>query len=465
MKSSLPTICALSTPQGSGAIALVRVSGDEAFEITDNFFEGKNQNEYIRDYKGYTIHFGSFKVDGKIIDEVLVSVFKAPNSYTGENLVEISCHGSSFIIQQIMLALMDAGARLAEPGEFTMRAYLNEKMDLSQAEGVADLIAAESAEAHQIAMNQLKGGFSKALGELRNELLMLMSLIELELDFAEEDVKFADRSELGHTTQKVYAEIRKIQSSFQYGNAMKDGIAVVIAGNPNVGKSTLLNLILKEEKAIVSEFAGTTRDSIEDTCHLDGTLFRFIDTAGLRETSDHIEKIGIERTLAKIKTARILLYMLDAGDTEAQLQETIHQAEESWPDKQIIFVLNKADLLEDENAFRTELIRKSGQVQLYTISARENRKVDELLGQLIRISREAIQTESSVIISSLRHYEALKAAGDAALRAIEGLEQEVPTDLLAEDLRQIVHYIGEITGEITTDEILGNIFRNFCIGK
>lgn len=465
MKTELPTICAISTPEGNGAIAVIRLSGADAFEITNHFYQGKDKTIYLEDLKSRTVYFGQFISDSQIVDEVLITLYRAPHSYTGENMVEISCHGSRFIRNTIMISLLEGGAELAKPGEFTMRAYLNGKMDLSQAEGVADLIAANTIESHRIAMNQMRGGFSHALQLLRHDLLQLISLVELELDFAEEDVEFASREDLINTTGAIYKEINKIKSSFKYGQAMKEGIPVVIAGNPNVGKSTLLNLILNEDKAIVSEIAGTTRDSIEDVCQLEGMLFRFIDTAGLRETADRIEKIGIERTLAKIRHSKVLIYLLDGSEASTTVAGRIKEIEAEWADKNILFVVNKADLLEDKNQYRQDLRDKTGRTDILLLSARDKWNIDHLLETLISTSVNDIQTDSGVIISSMRHYEALHHAGAAIERVMDGMQAGLSLDLIANDIRQVIHYLGEITGEISTDDILGNIFGQFCIGK
>lgn len=465
MFNELPPICAIATPSGKGAISVIRVSGYKAIELLDHFFVSPNKKKWLTDQETHTIHFGNFMVDGKIIDEVLVSVFKNPHSYTGEDTVEISCHASRYIQQSIILALLDVGVEVAGPGEFTMRAFLNGKMDLSQAEGVADLIAAQSEAAHRIAMDQLRGGFSKALQELRSELLKLISLIELELDFSEEDVEFADRESLKILVNKIRHQLKDLIDSFRYGNAIKDGIPVVIAGKPNVGKSTLLNLILREEKAIVSAIPGTTRDSIEDVCVLEGVQYRFIDTAGLRETDDEVERIGIQRAKQKIRESSLMLYLLEASMPDNDMQDLMKVVAEEWPDKQIIWVVNKMDWKENAFHWQKEFSKSiMHDVPVY-ISALQKEGINELKERMKLKVNELYESEGGVVVSNARHYEALKRSDEAAERVLEGLSGSLSTDLIAEDIRQILHYLGEITGTISNDEILGHIFSEFCIGK
>lgn len=465
MFKELPPICAIATPTGRGAITVIRVSGEKAIELLDHFFVSKNRKKWLSDQESHTVHFGNFEVNGKVIDEVLVSVFRNPHSYTGEETVEISCHASRYIQQEIMLALLDVGVEVAGPGEFTMRAFLNGKMDLSQAEGVADLIAAESEAAHRIAMDQLRGGFSQALQVLRSELLKLISLIELELDFSEEDVEFADRNALIGLVNTIRDQLKELMDSFRYGNAIKDGIPVVIAGRPNVGKSTLLNLILKEDKAIVSAIPGTTRDSIEDVCVLDGVQYRFIDTAGLRETEDEVERIGIERAKEKIRLSSLMMYILDATLDQGELLERIEEVRQEWSGKQIMWVMNKMDTHGNAAGWMADFSRNFTSEQPVFISALNNQGIDELIHQLKLRVNTLYAPEGGVVVSNARHYEALKRSYEAAERVLEGLSGGLSTDLIAEDIRQILHYLGEITGTISNDEILGHIFSEFCIGK
>ncbi len=457
------TIYALSTPAGNGAIAVIRLSGDEAFSIADTLFRAKNSSKKLSAQKSFTIHFGSLVHKNEIIDEVLVSLFKNPNSYTGEDVVEISCHGSVYIQQRIMQALSECGARLATPGEFTMRSFLNGKMDLSQAEAVADLIASQSAASHKIAFEQMKGGFSSQLDILRGRLLHFISLIELELDFSEEDVEFADRKQFHQLLEEIDTHISQLVKSFAYGNVVKTGVPVAIAGRTNVGKSTLLNALLNEEKAIVSDIAGTTRDVIEDTMTMEGITFRFIDTAGIRHTTDTIETLGIERTFERISKARIVLYVAEATDSS----DDIRKALEGIPlrdDQHLILVLNKYDLLSDEELKSKQDNLRQLDVPLVFLSAKKKLHIQTLQKKIISIV-QASKTDNGVVVTNIRHYESLQQAKQAVDRIFEGLENRVSTDLIAQDLREVLYHIGEITGEITTDEVLGNIFRNFCIGK
>lgn len=457
------TIYALSTPAGSGAIAVIRLSGDEAIQITDTLFRGKNKLKKLAAQKNNTIHFGSLVHKDEVLDEVLVSLFKAPHSYTGEDVVEISCHGSFYIQQRIMQALSEAGARLAAPGEFTMRAFLNGKMDLSQAEAVADLIASHSAASHRIAFEQMKGGFSSQLEVLRSRLLHFISLIELELDFSEEDVEFADRSQFHQLLEEINQHISQLIKSFSYGNVIKEGVPVAIAGRTNVGKSTLLNALLNEEKAIVSEIAGTTRDVIEDTMTIEGITFRFIDTAGIRHTTDTIETLGIERTFERISRARIVLYVAEAKDSYIEMEKALGGLTLK-EDQHLILVLNKYDLI-DEEELKTKQsgLEKLG-IPVVFISARDKKNIRLLEKTLLDIVQEG-KTDTGVVVTNVRHYEALLQAREAVTRVFEGLHNRLSTDLIAQDLREVLYHIGEITGEITTDEVLGNIFKNFCIGK
>lgn len=458
------TICAIATAPGNGAIAIIRLSGNKAVSIADKLFKSPSGKRLI-DQAPNTIQFGTLALNQKVIDEVLASIFRAPHSYTGEDVVEISCHGSVFIQQQILQSLIECGATQAQPGEFTLRAFMNGKMDLSQAEGVADLIASESEAAHKMAMNQMRGGFSSEIGKLRGQLLHLCSLLELELDFSEEDVEFADRTQLKRLVSEIAAVIQHLTDSFSLGNVIKTGVPVAIVGKPNVGKSTLLNTLLQEEKALVSEIAGTTRDSIEDVINIKGIQFRFIDTAGIRQTIDTIESLGIERTYAKISQASIVLLLVDASSTKKEIQQQIKDLKLKQQ-QHLIVVVNKIDLCNKD-----EVIVKIGgsnafdPFSMLLLSAKHHLNTDQLHDMLLNtVQFNAIQT-SDVVVSNIRHYEALKKALEASIRATGGLDTALPSDLIAQDIREVLHYLGQITGEITTDEILGNIFKNFCIGK
>jgi tRNA modification GTPase len=457
------TICALATPNGSGALSLIRVSGSDSFLIGDKIFKPVKKSTKISSASSHTILFGNIGVADELIDEVLVSVFRSPNSYSGEDSVEISCHGSPYIQQRIIQLLVDNGARMAKPGEFTLRAFLNGKFDLSQAEAVADLIASNSKLSHDLALDQMRGGFSNKIKELRSELVNFASLIELELDFSEEDVEFADRGNLMKLLDKLKTEINGLLVSFSVGNVLKNGIPVAIIGKPNVGKSTLLNTILQEEKAIVSEIPGTTRDSIEDTIVLDGVAFRFIDTAGLRAAEDQIETIGIERTMEKIKLAKIILFIFDVthcdiGKVKEMLQE--HKAMIDDPDKRVILIGNKIDqLMETPDGFM-DLV----EMETIFISAKRKENISMISDSLLK-SVNMQQFSDNTIVSNARHYEALSNALKAIEDIGEGFSKNIPSDLIAIDIHKALHHLGEITGEVTTDEILGNIFGKFCIGK
>jgi len=461
------TICALATP-GHGAISVIRLSGPDAMGIAERIFKPATEGKLISQQAPNTIHFGTIHEGGEVVDEVLVSLFKAPHSYTGEDSVEISCHGSPYIQQRIMELLVAKGAEPARAGEFTQRAFLNGKMDLSQAEAVADLIAAESEGAHKVAMQQLRGGFSDRLKSLREQLLHFISMIELELDFSEEEVEFADRKQLSALVDEIRTLIDELVQSFQLGNVLKNGVPVAIIGRPNVGKSTLLNALLKEERAIVSDIEGTTRDSIEDTINLEGITFRFIDTAGIRETADTIENLGIRRTYQKIEQASVVLLLVEAGDDPVLIQrslETIRKQLEG-KGKNLVLVLNKADQVEKKTL---EKLEKSFELeeneQLISVSAKTAYNTEELSGLLLQIVSFGSLKHQDVVISNIRHLNALKSASESLSRVSEGLTSTLPTDLLAQDIREALHFLGEITGEVTTDEILGNIFKNFCIGK
>jgi tRNA modification GTPase len=455
------TIYALATAAGNGAIAVIRLSGNEAIQIADAIFRGKDKK--LATQKNFTIHFGSLVHKEEVLDEVLVSLFKKPHSYTGEDVIEISCHGSVYIQQRIMQALSENGARLATPGEFTMRAFLNGKMDLSQAEAVADLIASQSAVSHKIAFEQMKGGFSSQLEILRGKLLHFISLIELELDFSEEDVEFADRRQFHQLLDEINLHITQLISSFSFGNVIKNGVPVAIAGRTNVGKSTLLNALLNEEKAIVSDIAGTTRDVIEDTITIEGITFRFIDTAGIRHTTDTIESLGIERTFDRIAKARIVLFVAEATDANDEIEKSL--AGLSLKDDQhLVLVLNKYDLLKEEEIQEKQKRLSHLGIPVVFLSAKKKLNINTLQKVITEII-QAGKSETGVIITNVRHYEALQHAQQAINRVFEGLQNHISTDFIAQDLREVLYHIGEITGEITTDEVLGNIFKNFCIGK
>lgn len=451
------TIVAIATPVGTGAIAVIRVSGEDTFKIVEKVFRPLRKEKKLSEQKGYTIHYGEIIDKDQVIDEVLVSVFRTPHSYTGEDSVEISCHGSLYIQQRIIELLVEAGARTAQPGEFTLRAYLNGKMDLSQAEAVADLINANSEVARQIAFKQLRGGISKELKTLRDKLVNFASLIELELDFAEEDVEFADRQELMNLILEIKKHTQVLLSTFRYGNAVKDGIPVAIVGEPNVGKSTLLNLLLKEDRAIVSDIPGTTRDTIEDVISIKGILFRFIDTAGLRQTQDTVEAMGIERTKQSINKAQIIIFMIDARDK--QWKEKLSQIQENLTDQKLILVVNKIDLTDKK------LNLRDIDYPVVYLSAKYHKNIEELEKVLLQVIGYHRHSQNEVILTNTRHYEALYKADEAIDRVIEGINIGLSNDLLAEDVKIIMFYLGEITGEITTDELLGNIFASFCIGK
>ena len=465
------TICAIATPPGSGAISIIRVSGKDAYAICDKIVNFQNKKKKIRGLKPYTIHFASIIHNKKLIDEVLVSLFRAPHSYTGEDLIEISCHGAHYIQQQILQILIELGARQAQPGEFTLRAYLNGKLDLSQAEAVADLIASTTASAHRVALNQMKGGFSSEIAKLRAQLLNFISLIELELDFSEEDVEFADRKQLVQLVKRIRNLITDLLQSFKLGNVLKYGVPVAITGKTNVGKSTLLNALLREDKAIVSEIPGTTRDVIEDVINIEGFSFRFIDTAGLRKSSDKIESLGIEKTFQKIDQAYVVLYMIDATESNIEIDRLAGKIKKrlDGKDKKLIIILNKIDLLSKKQIFNIKDLSQfrnlTSSDKIIYLSAFNHKNIDLLITTLLNIVKQRVAGEHDVIVTNIRHYEALTHADDAIDRVAKGLTSNVSSDLLAQDIREVLHYLGEITGEVTTDEILGNIFSKFCIGK
>ena len=462
------TIIAIASPQGVGAIALIRLSGTDAIsKVSDNFkMKGKKT---LLAQKSHTVHLGNL-IDGeRILDQVLVTLFKAPNSYTGEDVVEISCHGSPYIQQQILQLFLKKGVSIAEPGEFTMRAFLNGKMDLSQAEAVADLIASENDASHKVAMQQMRGGFSNDIKRLRDELLHFASLIELELDFAEEDVEFADRKKLEGLLTKISSLLKQLIDSYALGNVLKNGIPTAIVGEPNVGKSTLLNALLKEDRAIVSEIAGTTRDSIEDEMIIGGVSFRFIDTAGIRQTEDEIESIGIKRTYEKISNAQLVILLVEATDylyKDAEVHKRYEELSKDYPEKSLMLVLNKSDEL-DEYQFHnidTALSKEKG-VNSVVISAKTGEGIDTLQHKLLEFIDHGVLKNGQTVVTNSRHYEALLKSLRDIEQVSQGLQNGLSGDLLAIDIRQALHHLGEITGEITTDDLLGNIFANFCIGK
>ena len=474
------TICAIATAQG-GAIGTIRVSGKEAITITDKIFTPVN-GVPLSERKPYTLTFGHIDGEnGEIVDEVLVSLFRGPHSYTGEDSTEISCHGSSYILQQVMQLLIKNGCRAAGPGEFTQRAFLNGKMDLSQAEAVADLIASTSAASHRMAMNQMRGGFSRELSQLREKLLHLTSLMELELDFSDhEELEFADRSELSQIASQVEGVINGLVQSFSVGNAIKNGIPVAIIGETNAGKSTLLNALLNEERAIVSDIHGTTRDVIEDTMNIKGILFRFIDTAGIRETSDTIESIGIERSFQKLDQASIVLWVIDSTEAETQINALKDKVIPRCEGKKLILVMNKCDMV--NNAEQSDCLKEpSGATilnpaiasadsgmnyEMISIAAKQREGITELQELLVKAAALPEVTQNDVVVSNVRHYEALSHALEAIHRVQDGMSIGLSGDLVSQDLRECLFHLAEIVGgEITNDEVLGNIFKNFCIGK
>jgi tRNA modification GTPase len=462
------TIYAIATPPGNGAIAIIRLSGEDAIVVADSIFQSKNSSKRLLQQKTPGIHFGTITYKGECLDDVLISIFRAPHSYTGEDIAEISCHGSLFIQQRIMQLLSEKGLRLANPGEFTMRAFLNGKMDLSQAEAVADLIASESEASHRLAANQMRGGFSAEISKLRNDLLQFASLVELELDFSEEDVEFADRRSMIEKIISIRELVDSLASSFKLGNAIKNGIPVVIAGRPNVGKSSLLNALLKEERAIVSSIPGTTRDYIEESVNIGGLLFRFIDTAGLRKSEDTIESLGIERTIKKIKEADVVIALVEASDTSAYVKEFIENIRSGtdMSGKTIIVVANKFDLLpEVKEEIIVKAFSEASELPVLMISATKGMGIEELKSLLIESVDISNLEAPQYIVTNARHYNALEETSASLDAVLAGFRNNTPTELITTDLRQAIYHLGEITGQITTDEILGEIFAKFCIGK
>ncbi len=456
------TIIALSTPPGSGAIAILRLSGNKAFEFTNKVFRSASGKDFSS-FKSHTLHFGSILEEDELLDEVVISLFKNPNSFTGEDVVEISCHGSAYIQQRLFQLFIKQGARVAKPGEYTMRAFMNGRMDLSQAEAVADLVASSSEVSHRIALQQMRGGFSVEIKELREQLIHFASMIELELDFSEEDVQFANRNELKELVSNLIAHISHLASSFALGNVIKNGIPVAIAGEPNAGKSTLLNVLLNEERAIVSDIPGTTRDTIEDEITLDGIRFRFIDTAGIRETSDKIESLGIDRTFEKINTSAIVILLFDATLSDAaKLNASIKAVKEKTGEStKVLVVANKSDL-ETEVQLRAKFQNRE---DLIFISAKQKQNIEGLKSKLLEFANANMLESNQTIVTNVRHFEALNNANVALKNVYSGLEKKITGDLLAVEIRRALYHLSEILGQVTTEDLLGSIFSRFCIGK
>ena len=459
------TIIALATPSGVGAISVIRLSGENAIDIVDAFFKSVKKGKTLKNQKSHTIHLGHIVQKNVLLDEVLVSVFKNPNSYTGENVVEISCHGSSFIQQEIIQLFLQNGCRMADNGEFTMRAFLNGKMDLSQAEAVADVIASNSAASHQMAIQQMRGGITNELKELRVQLLDFAALIELELDFSGEDVEFADRTKFKELVTKITFVLKRLIDSFSFGNAMKYGIPVAIIGEPNVGKSTLLNALLNEEKAIVSDIAGTTRDAIEDEMIIGGVAFKFIDTAGIRETEDVIESIGIKKAYEKAENAQLIIFLIDSNKFSYAKEDFLSEIEttkQRFPNKRLLVIANKIDTLSchDSSILQSEI------ENLILLSAKQKTGIDELKAELTSLVNIGALSNNETIVTNSRHFEALNNALTAINSVQQGIDLEISTDLFSIDIRECLRHLGNITGEYDVDkDILGHIFGNFCIGK
>ncbi|KJD34519.1 tRNA modification GTPase MnmE [Tamlana nanhaiensis] len=466
------TIVALATASGAGAVAIIRLSGKDAIALASQNFKSVTHGKKLIDQNTHTIHLGHIVDDERVIDQVLVSVFKNPNSYTGEDVVEVSCHGSVYIQQEIIQLFLRKGCRMANPGEFTLRAFLNGKLDLSQAEAVADLIASDNEASHQIAMQQMRGGFSTEIAKLREELLNFASLIELELDFAEEDVEFADRTQFKDLVERISFVLKRLIDSFAVGNVIKNGIPVAIVGEPNVGKSTLLNALLNEERAIVSDIAGTTRDTIEDELVINGIGFRFIDTAGIRDTKDVVESIGIKKTFEKIEQAQVVIYLFDAdaisGDDKKSenIVVEIEKIKNKYPLKPLLIIANKIDkLTEDKRQSLNSTLSAVEGSQYLSISAKSGEGVEDLKTQLLNFVNTGALKNNETIVTNTRHYDSLLKAFEEIQKVKYGLESGLSGDLMAIDIRQALCHFGEITGEITSDDLLGNIFANFCIGK
>ncbi|WP_053991215.1 tRNA uridine-5-carboxymethylaminomethyl(34) synthesis GTPase MnmE [Mangrovimonas sp. TPBH4] len=457
------TIVALATPSGSGAIAVIRLSGPEAINIASGVFRSVSGKELSKQ-RTHTVHLGHIVENEKVVDEALVTIFKNPNSYTGEDVIEVSCHGSVYIQQEIIQLFLRRGCRMANAGEFTLRAFLNGKLDLSQAEAVADLIASDNEASHQVAMQQMRGGFSSEIAKLREELLNFASLIELELDFSEEDVEFADRSQFKELVERIVFVLKRLIDSFAVGNVIKNGIPVAIVGEPNVGKSTLLNALLNEERAIVSDIAGTTRDTIEDEISIGGIGFRFIDTAGIRDTKDVVESIGIKKTFEKIEQAQVVIYLFDSTQYQEQSDKfkvELEKIKNKYPQKPLIILANKVDKIDaDQQAkMRAEI------PEIQMLSAKTGEGVEDLTKKLLDLINTGALRNNETIVTNSRHYDALLKAFEEIQKVKYGLETGLSGDLLAIDIRQALYHFGEITGQVTNDELLGNIFANFCIGK
>ncbi|MCW5520378.1 tRNA uridine-5-carboxymethylaminomethyl(34) synthesis GTPase MnmE [Aureitalea sp. L0-47] len=466
------TIVALATPAGAGAIAVIRISGPEALTIGSSMFQSVS-GKVLGEQPSHTVHLGHVKEDQRIIDEVLATVFKDPHSYTGEDVIEFSCHGSSYIQQEIIQYALRKGCRMAQPGEFTLRAFLHGKMDLSQAEAVADLISSDSEASHQLAIQQMRGGFSSEIKQLREQLLNFASLIELELDFAEEDVEFANRDDFQKLISRIRNVLKRLIDSFATGNVLKNGIPVAIVGEPNVGKSTLLNALLNEERAIVSDIAGTTRDTIEDEITIGGIGFRFIDTAGIRDTSDVIEGLGIQKTYEKMEQAQVVVFLLEASNfinQEDALKVEIRKIHEKYPQKAILVIANKADLISEGEKVKIQnelnvISGESEKSRALLLTAKTGEGVEELKNSLLDFVNTGALRNNETIVTNSRHYDALIKALEEIDKVQQGIDNKLSGDLLAIDIRQALYHFGEITGEISNDELLGNIFANFCIGK
>ena len=462
------TICAIATPHGMGAIAVVRISGSNALPIVGSLFQQNGQPFDLAKLVSHKAYHGHIVDNSAMLDEVLVTFFKAPSSFTGEDSAEISVHGSVYVQQKLLQILIAHGCRMAEAGEFTRRAFVNRKFDLAQAEAIADLISSESEAAHRVAINQLKGGFSKELQVMRSKLLEMTSLMELELDFSEEDVEFADRSQLKALLAETLSHVNRLKDSFRLGNAIKNGVPVAIVGQTNTGKSTLLNALLGEDRAIVSDIAGTTRDTIEETLNINGILFRFIDTAGLRETEETIEKIGIERSYRKIVEATMVIGMLDATKDAENLLLAAHEILDriDLEHQQLILCINKVDTLGDQGEAMLGQLRAdldNDEIMVICLSAKHKFGLNDLYNTLKH--SQPLSYPDATLVTNVRHFEALTHASKALLQVKQGLEMNIPTDLVSQDLREALHHLGTITGEITTDEVLGSIFSRFCIGK
>lgn len=459
------TICAISTAPGMGAIAVIRASGPEAFSISDKIFNAASADKSISTASSHTVLFGNIHQDERIIDEVVATIFRNPHSFTGEDTVEFSCHGSVYIQQKLIQLLLKHGCRMAEPGEFSRRAFMNGKMDLSQAEAIADLIASTSASNHKLAMQQMRGGFSRELNKLRSDLLHFVTMIELELDFSEEEVEFANRKDLKDLAEKLEKHLHKLKDSFRLGNALKNGIPVAIVGETNAGKSTLLNKLLNEDRAIVSNIHGTTRDVIEDTVNINGLTFRFIDTAGLRQTQDEIEIMGIERTYQKIEQAHIVLWIIDSTKVTEHIEWMASRIIPRSEGKSLMVIFNKSDkITKEEQLVLDGMFRNYSKTRIH-ISAKQGQNIDILRAKLLEVAGLPDMERQDIVVTNLRHFEALSMAHAAILRVQNGLHDNQSSEFLSQDIRECLHHLGQITGLITSDEVLQNIFRNFCIGK